>query len=89
MTVAAEMNLSETAFAHPLPAGGEADWALRWFTPVVEEKLCGHATLATAHALRSDRGTAGNGELRQPQRRSRSRTPTTTAASRWTSQPRH
>ena len=57
--VAAEMNLSETAFAHPLPAGGEADWALRWFTPVVEEKLCGHATLATAHALRSDGGTPG------------------------------
>src|SRR5882757_7756050 len=52
--VAAEMNLSETAFAHPLPAGAEADWALRWFTPVAEENLCGHATLATAHALRSD-----------------------------------
>ncbi len=58
-SVAAEMNLAETAFAHPLPAGSEADWALRWFTPVVEEKLCGHATLATAHAMRSDRGTSG------------------------------
>jgi PhzF family phenazine biosynthesis protein len=57
--LAAEMNLSETAFAHPLPAGAEADWALRWFTPVIEEKLCGHATLATAHALRSDRGAPG------------------------------
>ena len=51
---AMEMNLSETAFAHPLPAGAEADWALRWFTPAVETKLCGHATLATTHALRSD-----------------------------------
>lgn len=52
--VAAEMNLSETAFAHPLPAGGEADYALRWFTPVDEVNLCGHATLATAHALARD-----------------------------------
>ncbi|MFI6108947.1 PhzF family phenazine biosynthesis protein [Streptomyces sp. NPDC051310] len=49
--VAAEVNLSETAFAHPLPAGGEADWALRWFTPVAEVDMCGHATLATAHVL--------------------------------------
>lgn len=46
--VAAELNLSETAFAHPRPDG---DWALRWFTPTVEVDLCGHATLATAHAL--------------------------------------
>ena len=57
--VAAEMNLSETAFAHPLPEGLDADWALRWFTPTVEADLCGHATLATAHALHSDRGTSG------------------------------
>jgi PhzF family phenazine biosynthesis protein len=52
--VAAEMNLSETAFAHPLPGDAEADWALRWFTPTVETNLCGHATLATAHALHGD-----------------------------------
>jgi PhzF family phenazine biosynthesis protein len=57
--VAAEMNLSETAFAHPLPDGAGADWALRWFTPTVETKLCGHATLATAHALHSDRSATG------------------------------
>ncbi|MGW6688773.1 PhzF family phenazine biosynthesis protein [Streptomyces sp. NPDC054961] len=49
--VAAEVNLSETAFAHPLPPGGEADWALRWFTPSGEVDMCGHATLATAHVL--------------------------------------
>ena len=49
--VAAEMNLSETAFAHPREDG---DWALRWFTPKLEVRLCGHATLATVHALRSD-----------------------------------
>ncbi len=52
--VAAELNLSETAFAHPLPEGEEADWNLRWFTPAVETNLCGHATLATAHALHTD-----------------------------------
>jgi PhzF family phenazine biosynthesis protein len=57
--VAREMSLSETAFAHPLPAGGDADWALRWFTPVEETNLCGHATLATTHALRSDGRTNG------------------------------
>lgn len=49
--VATEVNLSETAFAHPLAPGGEADWALRWFTPTTEVDMCGHATLATAHVL--------------------------------------
>jgi PhzF family phenazine biosynthesis protein len=45
--VAAEMNLSETAFL--VPRDGE--WDLRWFTPAVEVALCGHATLASAHVL--------------------------------------
>ena len=45
--VAAEMNLAETAF--PLPEGD--GYRLRWFTPTVEVRLCGHATLATAHIL--------------------------------------
>ncbi|MGV9244978.1 PhzF family phenazine biosynthesis protein [Streptomyces sp. NPDC003710] len=49
--VAREVNHAETAFAHRLPGGGEADWALRWFTPATEVALCGHATLATAHVL--------------------------------------
>ncbi|MEU9183604.1 PhzF family phenazine biosynthesis protein [Streptomyces sp. NPDC048484] len=49
--VALEVNHAETAFAHPLPEGGEADWALRWFTPAAEVAMCGHATLATAHVL--------------------------------------
>jgi PhzF family phenazine biosynthesis protein len=45
--VAMEMNLSETAFLV-----GQADgYDLRWFTPSVEVDLCGHATLASAHAL--------------------------------------
>ncbi|MEU1404387.1 PhzF family phenazine biosynthesis protein [Streptomyces sp. NPDC005728] len=51
--VALEVNHAETAFAHPLPESGEADWALRWFTPVAEVAMCGHATLATAHVLHS------------------------------------
>lgn len=45
--VAAEMNLSETAFVVPNGTGFD----LRWFTPRVEVDLCGHATLATAHLL--------------------------------------
>ncbi|GHE60514.1 oxidoreductase [Streptomyces spiralis] len=49
--VALEVNHAETAFAHRLPEGGEADWALRWFTPATEVAMCGHATLATAHVL--------------------------------------
>ena len=48
--VAAEMNLSETAFVHALD-GGEGRFGLRWFTPTVEVDLCGHATLASAHVL--------------------------------------
>lgn len=55
-SVAAEMALSETAFAHRLPQPAEADWALRWFTPTTEVDLCGHATLATAYAMHLDRG---------------------------------
>jgi len=58
--VAAEMNLAETAFCHPLPGAADADWALRWFTPAVEVDLCGHATLATAHAMHNDRGAPGS-----------------------------
>src|SRR4051812_24448097 len=55
--VAAEMNLAETAFVVPRAAGklgipGDPDgFDLRWFTPTVEVDLCGHATLASAHAL--------------------------------------
>ena len=48
--VAAEMNLAETAFLSPHDDG----WNLRWFTPAVEVDLCGHATLASAHAIWSE-----------------------------------
>jgi PhzF family phenazine biosynthesis protein len=52
--VAKEMNLSETAFLYPLEDGYE----LRWFTPIAEVELCGHATLASAHYL-GDRDRTG------------------------------
>jgi PhzF family phenazine biosynthesis protein len=45
--IAAELNLSETAFVVP----GDDAYELRWFTPTQEVELCGHATLASAHAL--------------------------------------
>src|SRR5262249_61333420 len=46
--VAAEMTLSETASVVPRQDGG---FDLRWFTPKIEVPLCGHATLASSHAL--------------------------------------
>lgn len=48
--IAAENNLSETAFFKPCSEG----YDLRWFTPKTEVELCGHATLATAHILYSE-----------------------------------
>ena len=45
--LAAEMNLSETAYVH----ARDGAYELRWFTPTTEVELCGHATLASAHAL--------------------------------------
>ncbi|HXH71780.1 MAG TPA: PhzF family phenazine biosynthesis protein [Mariprofundaceae bacterium] len=45
--IAEENNLSETAFFVPTLE----DFALRWFTPVTEVDLCGHATLAAAHVI--------------------------------------
>ncbi|RYY76047.1 MAG: PhzF family phenazine biosynthesis protein [Gammaproteobacteria bacterium] len=46
--IAAQFNLSETAF---LWHQKDNQWQLRWFTPSCEVKLCGHATLASAHVL--------------------------------------
>jgi len=53
--IAEENNLSETAFFVP----SEIGFDLRWFTPVKEVDLCGHATLATAHVLFDILGYAG------------------------------
>jgi PhzF family phenazine biosynthesis protein len=57
--IAAEMNLSETAFLHSMegkPIEESNEFSLRWFTPEVEVPLCGHATLATAAVLFQDLG---------------------------------
>jgi predicted PhzF superfamily epimerase YddE/YHI9 len=59
--IAAENNLAETAFLVPW-AGAEADHELRWFTPLIEVALCGHATLASGHVLLSD--DPGRGAVR-------------------------
>jgi PhzF family phenazine biosynthesis protein len=48
INIAAEMNLSETAFLNKKDDGS---YSLRWFTPAVEVDLCGHATLASSHIL--------------------------------------
>lgn len=48
--IAREMNLSETAFLLP-PTLRSADLQIRWFTPAAEVPLCGHATIASFHAL--------------------------------------
>ena len=45
--IAAENNLSETAFFVKEDEG----YRLRWFTPTIEVELCGHATLASAHVI--------------------------------------
>ncbi len=50
LAIAAENNFAETAFVVKDASGG-ADWELRWFTPALEIRLCGHATLASGHVL--------------------------------------
>lgn len=59
-SLAREIGLSETAFVWP--AG--ADYSLRWFTPVAEVDLCGHATVAAAHALASTGRLDGAADVR-------------------------
>jgi predicted PhzF superfamily epimerase YddE/YHI9 len=58
--LAAELGLSETAFVVPQ---GDA-WSLRWFTPGTEVDLCGHATLAAAHVLRTEGRVTGDEPIR-------------------------
>ena len=57
LSIAREMNLSETAFVEETGVGC---YNLRWFTLVREVPLCGHATLATGHALFEHRGYEGD-----------------------------
>lgn len=58
--LAAEMNLSETAFLLPEKVG----WDLRWFTPQTEVDLCGHATLASAKVLFENQPTLRNDSIK-------------------------
>ena len=55
LSISLENNLSETAFFVPSGNG----YHIRWFTPVVEVALCGHATLASAHIVFSELGFDG------------------------------
>ncbi|MEM0987030.1 MAG: PhzF family phenazine biosynthesis protein [Pseudomonadota bacterium] len=64
--IAAENNVSETAFIVPVTEG---HWQLRWFTPDTEVPLCGHATLAAAHWLIA-KGGYGDGLIRFQTRQS-------------------
>jgi PhzF family phenazine biosynthesis protein len=54
--IAAENNLSETAYLVP---AGPSRWELRWLTPTIEVPLCGHATLASAFVLSEHLGETG------------------------------
>jgi PhzF family phenazine biosynthesis protein len=56
--LAAENNQAETAFL--LTTRDAARFGLRWFTPALEAQLCGHATLASAHALYAELGAAAD-----------------------------
>lgn len=58
--LAAENNLSETAFFVPATREDDADFQIRWFTPRVEVPLCGHATLASAWVIFNKLGWAEN-----------------------------
>lgn len=53
-----ENNFAETAFL-VADKSGQADWELRWFTPTSEVALCGHATLASGHAILERDGGGG------------------------------
>ena len=55
-SIAAENNLAETAFV----VARDSEFEIRWFTPLVEVRLCGHATLASAHALIQHVGIPGD-----------------------------
>ena len=60
--IARETNLSETAFV--FPGDGEADFVVRYWTPVCEIPLAGHPTVATTHALRESGAIAPERERR-------------------------
>ena len=66
--IARQNNQAETAFFVPSSSEG-ADFDLRWFTPTIEVDLCGHATLASGHALFSHLGFEGQSLRFQTQKK--------------------
>ena len=58
LAIAAQHNLSETAYFEPQ---SEGSYRLRWFTPKAEVRLCGHATLATAWVIKTLEGIRAEG----------------------------
>ncbi len=60
-SIAFELGIAETAYL--VPGDDPATFALRWFTPATEVDLCGHATLAAAHALREGGTVDGTSPL--------------------------
>jgi predicted PhzF superfamily epimerase YddE/YHI9 len=60
-SIAFELGIAETAFL--VPGDDPATFGLRWFSPATEIDLCGHATLASAHALRQWGAVDGTGPL--------------------------
>lgn len=65
LRISQEFNYQETAFLTELPPAqdGIPTYGLRWFTPVIEFPLCGHATLATAHTLFNGRHSNDSHEI--------------------------
>lgn len=57
--IAAEHNLPATAFIVPAGSASGPKWKIRWFSPAVEIKLCGHGTLAAAHVVWNHLKVAG------------------------------
>jgi predicted PhzF superfamily epimerase YddE/YHI9 len=60
-SIAFELGIAETAYL--TPGDDPSTFGLRWFSPAVEIDLCGHATLASAHALREDGVVDGSAAL--------------------------
>ncbi|MEO1128212.1 MAG: PhzF family phenazine biosynthesis protein [Planctomycetota bacterium] len=60
LAITRKNNLAQTAFFVPLPDDPDADFHLRWMAPAIEVALCGHATLATGHALRTHLGVTAS-----------------------------
>ena len=85
-SIAFELGIAETAYL--TPTDDPTTFGLRWFSPAVEIDLCGHATLASAHALRESGHGRRRGAADLPHaQRGRCAPPSTATASSSTSRP--